>query len=248
MPKRMTAVAAALLAMSMLSAGTARAQPVTPDPPPQMGSSNGQNYGVTQTSKGGATPDGTGTWQLTVNTIEGGDPAVANAFNQASNNSAQGQLDEARTGATTDGTWSFDTNPTILFGGASVSQRINGLFNAVPSAHPINYVSTVVIDSRNARPITLSDLFFDEQAGLNRLSEQTKVLLPAVSGQEPGAFDDDPGAAPAEENFANWIPTSDGLEIYFNDYQFFHGTPVITVPWQALDGLLRPEMQALRQP
>jgi hypothetical protein len=105
-----------------------------------------------------------------------------------------------------------------------------------------------VIDSRNAAPITLGGLFLDEQAGLNRFSEQTKLLLPAESGQPAGSFDNEPGAAPTEANFANWIPTPAGVELHFDDYQFFHGTPVITVPWQALDGLLRPEAYALRMP
>ena len=248
MRKRITTVIAVVSAASVLFSGAAAAQPVTPDAPPPSGFSNGQTYTVTQTGSGGATPDGTGRWTLTVNTIAGGDPAVANAFNQASNNSAQGQLDEARDGATTDGTWTFDTNPQIFFGGSSVSQLISGLFNAVPSAHPVNYVSTVVIDSRDAAPITLGRLFVDEQAGLNRLSEQTKLLLPAQTGVGPTPMEDEPGNAPVEANFANWIPTPAGMEIHFNDYQFFHGTPVITVPWQALDGLLRPEMYALRLP
>jgi hypothetical protein len=38
------------------------------------------------------------------------------------------------------------------------------------------------------------------------------------------------------------------LEIHFADYQFAHGTPVITVPWSALDDLLAPGMAALRAP
>ncbi|WP_422746901.1 RsiV family protein [Mycobacterium sp. WMMD1722] len=248
MLKRITAVASAVCAASILCPSAAGAQPVTPDPPVPQGVSNGTLYTVTQRTSDGATADGTGTWWLTVNTIAGGDGAVADAFNRASEASAQGQLDEARAGATTDGTWSFDTNPRIQFGAASVAQLISGLFNAVPSAHPVNYVSTVVIDSRTAAPITLRALFIDEQAGLNRLAEQTKILLPAESGQPPGTFDDDPGAAPVEANFANWIPTPAGLEIHFDDYQFFHGTPVITVPWPALEDVLSPQMRALRLP
>ena len=127
-----------------------------------------------------------------------------------------------------------------------MSELISGLYVHVPSAHPSSYVSTVVIDSRSAKPITLADLFTDKQAGLNRLSEQTKALLPGVSGVGPTPMADEPGNAPTEANFANWIPTPDGLEIHFADYQFFHGTPTITVPWSALDGLLAPGMDALR--
>jgi hypothetical protein len=243
---RISAIAGAVVLGAILVCGAAFAQPVTPPPP--SGASNGQTYTVTQTSSSGATPSGNGKWALTVNTLAGGDAAVANAFNQASKNSAQGQLNEVRPNATTDGIWTFNTVPKIYFGGASVSQLLNGLFVAVPSAHPLNFVSTVVIDSRNAAPITLGDLFIDEQAGLNRLSDQTKLLLPAVMGMGTTPMADEPGNAPVEKNFANWLPTPAGLEIHFEDYQFVHGTPVLTVPWQALDGLLNPNMLALRLP
>jgi hypothetical protein len=238
--------AAAVAACALLNCPGAVAQPVTPPPP--SGVSNGQTYTVTQTSSSGATPSGNGKWALTVNTLAGGDAAVANAFNQASRNSAQGQLDEVRPTATTENSWTFNTVPKVYFGGASVSQLLSGLFVAVQAAHPLNFISTVVIDSRNAAPITLGDLFIDKQAGLNRLSEQTKLLLPGIMGTGPTPMADEPGNAPDEKNFANWIPTPAGVELHFNDYQFVHGTPVLTVPWQALDGLINPNMLALRQP
>ncbi|TDO09259.1 hypothetical protein EV580_5296 [Mycobacterium sp. BK086] len=214
---------------------------------PTSGVSNKQKYSVTRSTAGDATADGKGRWTLVVDTITGGDPQVAGAFNSAVHASAEGQLDPVKTGANPDGTWTFETQPQIYFGGASVSELISGLFVPVPAAHPTSYVSTVVIDSRTAKPITLADLFTDKQAGLNKLSEQTKALLPAVSGVGPTPMADEPGNAPTEANFANWIPTPDGLEIHFADYQFFHGTPTITVPWSALDGLLAPGMDALRQ-
>lgn len=212
------------------------------------GVSNGQTYTVTRASTGDATLDGKGRWTLVVNTISGGDAKVADVFNRAVQASVQGQLDPVKRDADPDGTWSFDTDPTIFFGAASVSELITGLYNHVPSAHPVNYVSTVVIDSRSATPITLKELFSDEQAGLNRLSQQTKLLLPAVMGTGETPMPAEPGNEPVEANFANWIPTPAGLEIHFADYQFAHGLLVLTVPWSALDDLLAPGMAALRQP
>ena len=212
------------------------------------GVSNGQTYTVAPSSSGDATSDGKGRWTLVVDTISGGDSRVADAFNQAVHASAAQQLDPVRRDADPDGTWSFDTKPQIFFGGASASELISGLYSHVPAAHPVNYVSTVVIDSRSGTPITLKDLFGDEQAGLKRLSEQTKLLLPAVMGTGATPMPDEQGNAPIEANFANWIPTAQGLEIHFADYQFAHGLPVITVPWSAVDDLLAPGMAALRQP
>lgn len=215
---------------------------------PTSGMSNGAAYTVTRSSAGDATSDGKGRWNLVVDTVTGGDPRVAEAFNSAVHASAAGQLDPVKRDADPDGTWTFDTEPQIFFGAASVSELITGLYVHVPSAHPSSYVSTVVIDSRSAKPITLGDLFTDKQAGLERLSQQTKDLLPAVSGVGPTPMPDEPGNAAVEANFANWIPTPAGMEIHFADYQFFHGTPTITVPWSALDDLLAPGMAALREP
>ena len=212
------------------------------------GVSNGQNYAVARSTTGDATADGTGRWTLVVDTISGGDEKVSDTFNRAVQTSVQGQLDQVKREAGGDGTWSFDTKPEIFFGSAAVSELISGLYNHVPSAHPVSYVSTVVVDSRSATPITLKELFSDEQAGLNRLSQQTKQLLPAVMGVGASPMPDAPGNAPVEANFANWIPTANGLEIHFADYQFAHGLLVLTVPWSALDDLLAPGMAALRQP
>lgn len=213
---------------------------------PTQGVANKQTYSVTRSTAGDATTDGKGRWTLVVDTITGGDPRVAGAFNSAVHASAAAQLEPVKRDADPDGTWTFETQPQIYFGGASVSELINGLFVPVPAAHPTSSVSTVVIDARTAKPITLDDLFTDKQAGLDKLSEQTKALLPAVSGVGPTPMPDEPGNAPVEANFANWIPTPAGLEIHFADYQFFHGTPTITVPWSELDGLLAPGMDALR--
>ena len=170
------------------------------------GVSNGQTYTVTRSTTGDATPDGTGRWTLTVDTISGAmrrwpTPSTGRC------GVGPGQLDPVKRDAGNDGTWSFDTKPEIFFGSAAVSELIRGLYVHVPSAHPTSYVSTVVIDSRSATPITLKDLFSDEQAGLNRLSQQTKQLLPAVMGAGESPMPDAPGNAPVEANFANWIPT-----------------------------------------
>jgi hypothetical protein len=226
------------------TSSSAGASPTTAAP--TSGVSNNQTYSVTRSTAGDTTSDGKGRWTLVVDTITGGDPQVAGTFNNAVHASAAKQLEPVKNGADPDGTWTFNTDPQIFFGGASVSELISGLYVHVPSAHPTSYVSTVVIDSRSAKPITLAELFTDKQAGLNRLSEQTKALLPGVSGVGPTPMPDELRNAPTEANFANWIPTPAGLEIHFADYQFFHGTPKVTVPWSALDGLLAPGMDALR--
>jgi hypothetical protein len=205
------------------------------------GTSNGVTYSVGSTSV-----DAGSGWTLDVGQISGGDAAVATAFNAASVASGQTMVQTLdrdqviRTNAT------FKATPAVSFRPTAVSQVLTGVYFYQHAAHALDYVTTVVIDSRNASPITLDDLFVDEQAGLNRLSEQTKLLFPiAYGGQRPMA--DESGNAPVEANFHNWIPTANGLEIHFEDYQFGHGLPVITVPWAQLADLLAPDMQALAQ-
>ena len=185
---------------------------------------------------------------MKVDTISGGDPKVADAFDKAVQASAQQQLDSVKRSAAPEATWDFDTTPRIYFSNAAVSEVLVGVYYAKSAAHPNDSVSTVVIDSRSATPITLKDLFTNERAGLDRLSEQTKQLLPAALGTGPAPMTDEPGNAPVEANFANWIPTPQGLELHFSDYQFGHGLPMLTIPWSALDDLLAPGMAALRQP
>jgi len=209
---------------------------------------------VSPSSSTGATPDGHGTWTLKVDTISGGDPKVADAFNKAVQASVREQGEQfngAQSNPDPDPTrpWNFETTPQIYFSGASVSELLEGVYYAQNAAHPNDTVSTVVIDSRSATPITLKDLFTNEQAGLDRLSQQTKQLFPVVTtGTGPTPMADAPGNAPVEANFANWIPTPQGLEIHFADYQLAHGLPVLSIPWSALDDLLAPGMTALRQP
>jgi hypothetical protein len=58
------------------------------------------------------------------------------------------------------------------------------------------------------------------------------------------------GAAPVPQNFANWIPTAEGMEILFSSYHFDtrgRFSPAITVPWSVLTGALAPNMAAVAQ-
>lgn len=209
------------------------------------GVSNGQTYGVTTASITGATPDARGRWNAQIGQLSGGDTGVRDAFNTASDASARGQIDHMRADASPDAEWSFEAKATVTFRPVAVAEVIEGAYYAKQAAHPTNYVSTVVIDSRSTKSVTLADLFSNEQAGLNRLSQQTKVIFPQVYGGGPAPMADEQGNRPIPENFANWVPTAAGMELHFADYQFGHGLPVITVPWSALTDVLAPNMMAL---
>ena len=254
---RMTVLAAALAAGLVACAGSPQGGegPTATAPSSASGTatsaartgvSNGKTYMVDRSASNGAATSGS--WSLVMDTISGGEPRVAEAFNDAVHAAAQRLLDDATRGVKPQGQWTFQTSPQVFFSSASISALISGTYNDETAAHSAGSVINVVIDSRSARPITLSELFTDDQAGLNRISEQSKILLPPAMGATATPMPNIPGDKPLMENFDSWIPTPAGLEIHFADYQFIQGTPVITVPWAAIDDLLAPGMEALRQP
>jgi hypothetical protein len=214
----------------------------TANPPPaETGTSNRTSYGVTTTSIDGFSPDGLGTWKASRVQLLGGDSAVTRAFNDASQAVLRGQLARAIAGAREGSTpWMFESNGQVTFRRVVIAQVITSAFYF--GAHPSSEAGTVVIDSRTARPVTLADVFRDERAGLKRLSQQTKMILPKVNGWN-GVMPDAPGNAPVRENFANWAPTADGMELHFAPNQFGLGlAETIVVPWSQLTDLLAPNM------
>jgi hypothetical protein len=212
------AIAAGLAVLSVSLAAPAAAE---------TGVSSGKLYSVRMTSLAGATTDRLGTWDAKIADLSGGDPAVSEAVNQAGGAAAQEQIDRAKSESNVGEQWSFDSNGQVTFRSIAVAELILGTHYY--GAHPTSYISTVVIDSRSADPIMLADLFTDEQAGLHRLSGLT-------------------GAEPRAENFVNWIPTAEGLEIHFAPYQFGIALPETkTVPWAALTDLLAPVMTGITQ-
>lgn len=216
--RRIAAVSAVVVAIAVWLASPGVAE---------TGVSNARTYNVATTSIDGATTDRMGNWDARIVELSEGDPAVVEAFNHFSRLSALEQIDRAKAESNAGEQWNFESHGQVAFRSIAVGQLILGTHYY--GAHPTSYISTVVIDSRSADPIMLTDLFSDDQAGLSRLSELT-------------------GAEPRAENFANWIPTAEGLEIHFAPYQFGIALPETkTVSWAALADLLAPVMMGITQ-
>jgi hypothetical protein len=238
-----SATSAAFRAVTIAIGAMATAVTLSATATAESGISNGKSYTVTTTSIEGSTPDGKGHWRVQAGQHAEGDPAVVEAFNKASQASARDLIDRARDDA--EGlSMTFDADSRVTFRNTAIAESIGGM--RVLGTMPMSYGNTIVIDSRTAQPITLANLFSNEQEGLNRLSEQTKKLVPDSGKMMP----DEPGNAPVEKNFANWIPTAEGMQISFAPYQFESlgkFNPTITVPWSALTDALAPNMAALAQ-
>jgi hypothetical protein len=111
---------------------------------------------------------------------------------------------------------------------------------------PIETVAAVVFDNRSGTSITWDNLFRDESAGLSRLSERAAAILPTVYAEpHPGYWRTSGAFAPLDINFNYWIPTEQGIELHFPDYQFGRGLKVITVPWAQVADLIAPEFQPI---
>jgi hypothetical protein len=222
--RRIAAIAAVLAVVAGSPAAPAAADPGIAAGP---GISSGRTYSEKTTSIQGTTTDRLGHWDATFTELSGGDPAVVEAFNHASGIAATEQIDRAKSESNPGEQWNFESSGQVTFRSIAVAQLVLGTHYY--GVHPTSYISTVVIDSRSADPVMLGDLFADEQAGLHRLSELT-------------------GAEPRAENFVNWIPTAEGLEIHFAPYQFGIALPETkTVSWAALADLIAPAMTGITQ-
>jgi hypothetical protein len=198
----------------------------------ETGVSNGKTYTWAMASLDGETPQRLGHWRVQAGQLSGGEPAVIENFNSASQASAHRVIDAVRADAPNDITWDFESQTHITFRSIAIGQVISGTWSAEFLARVVRYVGTVVIDSRTGQPINVVDLFTNPAEGLDRLSEQTKLLT------------DYDGIAPTPESFANWIPTHDGIELHFPSAQLFWPS-AITVPWSALADVLAPSMTGL---
>jgi hypothetical protein len=194
----------------------------------------------------GSSPDGLGTWSVHSQRIEGGSPGVAAAINEGIDAEATRQVQRQTWDASTRRPWTFDATGTAYFRSITVSELFVGKYDTDEPNMPIDTVSAVVFDNRSGLPITWDNLFSDKSAGLGRLSEQTTAILPTVYTEpHPGYWRTSGAFAPLDINFRNWIPTEQGIELHFPDYQFGRGLKVITVPWATVADLIAPEFAPL---
>lgn len=224
------ATAVGLATGAMSAAGVAGADP------------EGGGYRTVPASIAGTSPDGLGTWSVQYQRIEGGDPNVAAAINGIIDAEARGQVATYEPSATKTNVWTFHSTGVPYFRPITISEVFTGEYNTDMPNMPFHAVATRVFDSRSGVLITWDNLFTDKRAGLARLSEQTQAILPTVyaAPRQTGVWQFGSEVAPIDVNFKYWIPTAEGIELHFPDYQFGRGVAVITVPWGAVADLINP--------
>lgn len=180
--------------------------------------------------------------------IAGGDPAVTDAINRILDEEADGHVWLYAASASKTSPWTFHAQGRLLFRPMTISALFTGQYHATELPNmPVDTVATRVFDSRSGIQIVWANLFRDERAGLTRLSDLTKQILPASYPEPPlgGWAEYGPSMAPLKRNFRFWLPTDQGIELHFPAGQFGPRPWAITVPWSAVQDLIAPEFAAI---
>ena len=228
------AVALTGLALTGLAGPAAQAAPTT----------NGVEYTVVPARVSGVSPHGAlGEWTVDYEKLAGGDPHVTVAVNRILDDEANGQVWLHAASASKTSPWTFRTQGRLLFRPITIAALFVGHYDAVNLPNmPYDTVATRVFDSRSGIQIVWDNLFVDRTAGLARLSEMTKQLLPAAYPDPPvgGWVEYTHAMAPIGVNFKHWIPTAEGIELHFPEGQFGRERRSVTVPWAAVRDLIAP--------
>jgi Protein of unknown function (DUF3298) len=210
---------------------TATPSPANGAPTPTL-----PNGGYNATSRAASGTDGTVTYDVTMPAVTGPNQAVVDAFNNSVDASLHQQITALQHNSIPS-EWrltTYQNQQAVWLGNNTISGLWITSADTPHEAHGSYHIATFVINTATAQRVMLADVFGDLGSALQRLSQNATTQLSAKLGDmfRPG------GVAPTAENFANWIPTSDGIELHFNDYQVGpHGLPVITVPWTVFDGI-----------
>lgn len=235
-PAASTATASSSASASSASSSTTKAGTVTAVAP----LTQGPDQRITGT-KGGFT------WDVTVPTFTGSGSAVAEV-NRRVRASVQSAVSATATQNEDDpdskhelaGEATLTTND-----GRTVQVDIPMSDYYEGAAHPTNVDNTVVLVAATGAPVTLDQLFTDQEAALTAFAPLVRKQVQS-DGYEVTA---DEGLAPTTANWSAWQTDADGMTFTFQDYQLgMHGMPQVTIPWKTVTPLLTPSAKALLAP
>lgn len=221
------------------TAPTSKAEPADP--------TTVQSAGSIYTVRKVEVPNGVGTSDVAASLeLSGGDPRVAEVFNRGVRTYIQEQLDAV--GHSDDPRpHSVHSAGKVLFTDSTISEVISGLISYQGEAHPFKILATITTDSHAAAPVLIGDLFTDRQAGITELStaaiEATKQVHPQIADSPTITT----ALQPTEKNFANWVPTPTGIQIYIDTGLYVYGYPCVEVPWSRLRPALGPIMRSVAE-
>lgn len=237
-PARWVAAATAIVTLAGCGPTSAPPEPSAPTSaaptsaaaaPPLATDAHG--YTITSITEPGSQPDKS----VTIPALSGGDPAVTARFNAAMRASRAGMPEQSADMSVDDGELpgGYGSGVTKI-GSGVVAGRIVLLWYGKGAAHPNQSLGTVVIQTRDAAPVTVEDLYQDRAAAQARL----RTLLPQLDTSRRLTAQQVSG----EDIDTNWLPTSSGLEVYVSVAHALGDYVVVTVPWDRIADVLRPGM------
>ncbi len=117
------------------------------------------------------------------------------------------------------------------------------------AAHPSHSIETYVYDYEADKLIALEDMFKPGTDYLKLLSQYSyqDLFMQSKQGDMGFIFDESmvsEGTKPTRENFTRVLPLSDGLMIYFNEYQvapYAAGAQQVAIPYSKLKDVINPD-------
>ncbi len=181
--------------------------------------------------------DTRGTTVIKVNLpqVRGGSPAVRDQFNIGMRTALDDAVGPDSNTTVDDGSLVGDERSRVTNLGPHVVGGV-AVFNwySKGAAHPNNSVATIVIDADTAQPVLLNDIWTDPQAAAERLS----TLVPQIDSRV------DPLTPPALDTFLNWVPTPEGFHVYVPVAHALGDYLPVTVPWDQIADLMKPERRS----
>ena len=208
----------------------------TPAGDPSGGDPTGQTAPYTETSKR-IQRKGTVEVDVELPQVAGGNPVVANVFNDQMEKVLQTQADSLTGGSLQDRPGS----------GVRIGTRVlNGLLRTAATdsttATSTALARTVVMDANSGSLITLSSLFKDLNKGLMKLQELSQELGPSTSA---GSNFDGTKIEPSEKVFEHWTAETSGMRLYFAQGLVApesEGIVDLTIEWDKLNDVLKPDI------
>ncbi|CRZ15529.1 RsiV family protein [Mycolicibacterium neworleansense] len=182
------------------------------------------------------------TYKVELPQLKGGTAAVRDKFNASVRAALDDHLEPTEDGlpvTVASGALPEDERSRVSHIGSGVVAGVLLLNIYVEhAAHPFNTVSTTVIDTHTAAPIMITDLFNDQNAGLNTMVEAIRAEM-----ADEDKLANQPPPEPVADQLANWLPDDDGLVFYVPVAHVLGDYYPVAVGWDAIAGVLAPGMQ-----
>ncbi len=115
-------------------------------------------------------------------------------------------------------------------------------------AHPNNWPVTWIFDMADGHVLDLDDIFISKRDALIELALIVREVLTESLGDMYLLDMLEDGTIPAARNFNDFVLNDEGVVFFFAPYQvapYAAGQQVVTVPYDRLDELLKPEIKTI---